>query len=91
MGLSQEIDSRRSSDRGGGVMERASFLSPLEGEMSPKATEGVISEGTARTPSAAVRTPPGRFAATLPSRGRGTPGVSERRPAPVRYSQSSVR
>jgi amidase len=43
-------------------------FSPLEGEMSAKPTEGVLSEGTAT----AATTPPGGFAATLPSRGRGT-------------------
>ncbi len=56
-------------------------LSPLEGETSPKATEGVASEGTSRSvhgvaknaPRAAALTPPGRFAATLPSRGRANP------------------
>jgi hypothetical protein len=53
-------------------MTRADALSPFAGEMSPKATEGVTSEGTAGTSSTAARTPPGRFAATLPSRGRGT-------------------
>ncbi len=51
-------------------MACANILSPLEGEMSPKATEGVTSEGTAVASSTAARTPPGRFAATLPSRGR---------------------
>jgi xanthine dehydrogenase accessory factor len=45
-------------------------LSPLEGEMSPQATEGVPSEGTSIRPSTTASTPPGRFAATLPSRGR---------------------
>jgi glycyl-tRNA synthetase beta chain len=44
-------------------------ISPLEGEMSPQATEGVTSDGTAST---VATTPPGGFAATLPSRGRGT-------------------
>ncbi|SIT56686.1 UvrABC system protein B [Mesorhizobium prunaredense] len=47
-------------------------ISPLEGEMSPKATEG-IGKGSAQhkgTPSAAAPTPPGGSAATLPSRGR---------------------
>ncbi len=33
-------------------------ISPLEGEMSPKATEGVASEGTAPTSSTAAATPP---------------------------------
>jgi glycyl-tRNA synthetase beta chain len=36
----------------------APVISPLEGEMSPKATEGVASEGTAGTSSAADATPP---------------------------------
>jgi xanthine dehydrogenase accessory factor len=56
-----------------------SALSPLEGEMSPKATEGVVAatrrpELAARqgTSSTAATTPPGGFAATLPSRGRET-------------------
>lgn len=49
----------------------ADFLSPLAGEMSAKRTEGVASEGTARKSRTAARTPPGRFAATLPARGRG--------------------
>ncbi|MEI5677948.1 MULTISPECIES: hydantoinase B/oxoprolinase family protein [unclassified Mesorhizobium] len=50
-------------------------ISPLEGEMSPKATEGV-GQGSARlkvTSSTAATTPPGDFVATLPSRGRETP------------------
>ncbi|RJG46025.1 glycine--tRNA ligase subunit beta [Mesorhizobium sp. DCY119] len=34
------------------------LVSPLEGEMSPKATEGVASEGTAPTSSTAAATPP---------------------------------
>jgi glycyl-tRNA synthetase beta chain len=34
------------------------LISPLEGEMSPKATEGVASEGTAPTSSTAAATPP---------------------------------
>ncbi|MER9074985.1 excinuclease ABC subunit UvrB [Mesorhizobium sp. M0904] len=47
-------------------------ISPLEGEMSPKATEGV-GKGSARherSQSTAAPTPPGGSAATLPSRGR---------------------
>ncbi|TPK70954.1 5-oxoprolinase [Mesorhizobium sp. B2-4-15] len=48
-------------------------FSPLEGEMSAKPTEGVISEGTARTSHPVEPTPPGGFAATLPSRGREGP------------------
>ncbi|MCV3238362.1 xanthine dehydrogenase accessory protein XdhC [Mesorhizobium sp. ZC-5] len=47
-------------------------FSPLEGEMAAKQPEGVPSEGTVSTPRAAAATPPGRFAATLPSRGRDT-------------------
>ena len=47
-------------------------FSPLEGEMAAKQPEGVLSEGTARASSTAATTPPGRFAATLPSRGRDT-------------------
>ncbi|TIL72756.1 MAG: 5-oxoprolinase [Mesorhizobium sp.] len=48
-------------------------ISPLEGEMSAKPTEGVISEGTARASNPVEPTPPGGFAATLPSRGRESP------------------
>ncbi|MER9597596.1 hydantoinase B/oxoprolinase family protein [Mesorhizobium sp. M0244] len=47
-------------------------FSPLKGEMSAKPTEGVISEGTATTSNPVDPTPPGGFAATLPSRGRET-------------------
>jgi hypothetical protein len=59
-------------------MTKPQPLSSLEGEMSPKATEGVASEGTcldaaSKAPRAAALTPPGRFAATLPSRGRAKP------------------
>jgi xanthine dehydrogenase accessory factor len=39
---------------------------------SAKRPEGVLSGGTARAPRTAATTPPGGFAATLPSRGRGT-------------------
>ncbi|PSJ62569.1 glycine--tRNA ligase subunit beta [Kumtagia ephedrae] len=47
-------------------------LSPLEGEMSAKPTEGVTSEGTAkRTSSTAEATPSAAFGATSPSRGEG--------------------
>jgi len=50
----------------------AQVFSPLEGEMSPKATEGIASGGTAKFRSGtAAATPPDGFAATLPSRGRG--------------------
>ncbi|MER8747804.1 excinuclease ABC subunit UvrB [Mesorhizobium sp. M1050] len=45
-------------------------ISPLEGEMSPKTTEGVVTEGTAGTSNPVEPTPPGGSAATLPSRGR---------------------
>ncbi|WP_027039877.1 xanthine dehydrogenase accessory protein XdhC [Mesorhizobium ciceri] len=64
---------------GGGQLEymaidkaRQMLFSPLEGEMSAKPTEGV-GKGSARpkgTSSTAEATPPGGFAATLPSRGR---------------------
>ncbi|QKC83055.1 hydantoinase B/oxoprolinase family protein [Mesorhizobium sp. NZP2077] len=48
-------------------------LSPLEGEMAAKRPEGVLSEGTAKTRSPVDPTPPGGFAATLPSRRRESP------------------
>ncbi|WP_287210849.1 hydantoinase/oxoprolinase family protein, partial [Mesorhizobium sp.] len=48
-------------------------ISSLEGEMSAKPTEGVISEGTAKESNPVEPTPPGGFAATLPSRGRESP------------------
>jgi len=64
---------------GGGQLEymaidkaRQMVFSPLEGEMAAKRPEGVLSEGTARASRTAAATPPGGFAATLPSRGRGT-------------------
>ncbi|MGX9142468.1 xanthine dehydrogenase accessory protein XdhC [Mesorhizobium sp. 128a] len=64
---------------GGGQLEymaidkaRQMLFSPLEGEMAAKRPEGVLSEGTARASRTAATTPPGGFAATLPSRGRGT-------------------
>ena len=50
-------------------------ISPLEGEMSPKATEGVASHGVPTSyvcdkgPSPVGPTPSGRFAAISPSRG----------------------
>jgi peptide/nickel transport system ATP-binding protein len=47
------------------VPERHLF-SPLEGEMSPRATEGVPSEGTARRQSTAEPTPPGRTSSDHP-------------------------
>ncbi|WP_254024504.1 xanthine dehydrogenase accessory protein XdhC [Mesorhizobium ventifaucium] len=62
---------------GGGQLEymaidkaRQLLFSPLEGEMASERPEGVVSEGTARASSTAAATPPGGFAATLPSRGR---------------------
>ncbi|WP_192250856.1 xanthine dehydrogenase accessory protein XdhC [Mesorhizobium silamurunense] len=62
---------------GGGQLEymaidkaRQLLFSPLEGEMAAKRPEGVLSEGTTRAPGTAATTPPGGFAATLPSRGR---------------------
>lgn len=39
--------------------------------MAAKRSEGVLSGGTTRASSTAATTPPGGFAATLPSRGRG--------------------
>jgi FGGY-family pentulose kinase/HAD superfamily hydrolase (TIGR01509 family) len=53
--------------------ESGGALSPLEGEMSAKPTEGVTSEGTAIAPRIAEVTPSGRFAAISPSRGERTP------------------
>ncbi|WP_214469832.1 hydantoinase B/oxoprolinase family protein [Mesorhizobium sp. dw_380] len=55
------------------VGQELGVLSPLEGEMAAKRSEGVISEGTARTSRPVDPTPPGGFAATLPSRGRESP------------------
>ncbi|TIP14537.1 hydantoinase B/oxoprolinase family protein [Mesorhizobium sp.] len=55
------------------VGQELGVLSPLEGEMSAEPTEGVVSEGTARAPNPVEPTPPGGFAATLPSRGRESP------------------
>ena len=60
-------------------MKRATILSPLEGEMAAKQPEGVLSEGTTNRSSTAARTPPDRFAATLPSRGRDPCPTSHRR------------
>ena len=64
---------------GGGQLEymaidkaRQMLFSPLEGEMAAKRSEGVLSEGTAGASSTPSTTPPDGFAATLPSRGRGT-------------------
>jgi glycyl-tRNA synthetase alpha chain len=48
----------------------AAGLSPLEGEMSAKPTEGVISGGTSHNPSAEA-TPTAAFGGTFPSRGEG--------------------
>jgi xanthine dehydrogenase accessory factor len=50
-------------------MTGANIFFPLEGEMS-EPTEGVASEDASFKPSTAALIPPGRFAATLPSRGR---------------------
>jgi xanthine dehydrogenase accessory factor len=62
---------------GGGQLEymaidkaRQMLFSPPEGEMAAKRPEGVLSGGTARVSRTAATTPPGGFAATLPSRGR---------------------
>ncbi|MER9076362.1 xanthine dehydrogenase accessory protein XdhC [Mesorhizobium sp. M0904] len=64
---------------GGGQLEymaidkaRQMLFSPLEGEMAAERPEGVVSEGTAGASSTTAATPPGGFAATLPSRGRDT-------------------
>ncbi|MER8408249.1 hydantoinase B/oxoprolinase family protein [Mesorhizobium sp. M0185] len=52
----------------------AAPISPLVvGEMAAQQPEGVISEGTARVSNPVEPTPPGDFAATLPSRGRESP------------------
>ncbi|MCF6102284.1 hydantoinase B/oxoprolinase family protein [Mesorhizobium muleiense] len=55
------------------VAQELGVLSPLEGEMSAKPTEGVISEGTARASTPVEPTPPGGFAATLPASERESP------------------
>ncbi|RWP35909.1 hydantoinase B/oxoprolinase family protein [Mesorhizobium sp.] len=55
------------------VAQELGVLSPLEGEMAAQQPEGVISEGAARTSTPVEPTPPGGFAATLPSRGRESP------------------
>lgn len=55
------------------VGQELGVLSPLEGEMAAKRPEGVLSEDTATTSSPVDPTPPGGFAATLPSRGRESP------------------
>jgi ATP-dependent helicase HrpB len=50
--------------------------SPLEGEVSAKRTEGVPSEGTTRTSSAAAATPPGRTSSGHPPlKGEGSAGA----------------
>jgi hypothetical protein len=55
------------------TMTSASILSPLEGEMAAQQPEGVVAAVLDVDKSlAASPTPPDRFAATLPSRGRGT-------------------
>jgi peptide/nickel transport system ATP-binding protein len=54
-------------------------VSPIEGGMSPKATEGVASGGTSSTgpaPRPVGTTPSGRSAAISPSRGERTPLLS---------------
>jgi hypothetical protein len=54
-------------------MTIADILSPLAGEMAAKQSEGVAAAVLDADKSlAAAPTPPGRCAATLPSRGRGT-------------------
>jgi excinuclease ABC subunit B len=84
-------------------------ISPHEGEMSPKATEGVggdypsdappsalpgisPSRGEiSKTPHPASPTPPGGFAATLPSRGRGSTSkrIPERSSAPTKTARGT--
>ncbi|MER8962375.1 hydantoinase B/oxoprolinase family protein [Mesorhizobium sp. M0701] len=51
----------------------AAPISSLVGEMAAQQPEGVISEGPARVSNPVEPTPPGGFAATLPSRGRESP------------------
>ncbi|MER8605667.1 hydantoinase B/oxoprolinase family protein, partial [Mesorhizobium sp. M1233] len=51
----------------------AAPISPLVGEMAAQQPEGVISEGTASVSNPVEPTPPGGFAATLPSSGRESP------------------
>ncbi|BCH14868.1 hypothetical protein MesoLjLa_17190 [Mesorhizobium sp. L-2-11] len=56
------------------IVEGAAGISPLDGEMSPKATEGVAARQapashSPREVAAAEPTPSGRFAAISPSRG----------------------
>jgi DNA polymerase len=66
--LVEEPVNRFAENRRGG-------FSPLEGEMAAKQPEGAGtgSAGRKEPPSAAETTPPGGFAATLPSRGREMP------------------
>ncbi|KQU78777.1 excinuclease ABC subunit B [Mesorhizobium sp. Root102] len=67
-------------------------ISPLEGEMSPKATEGVAAEGTTKTSNPVEPTPPGGSAATLPSRGRESAKskkIPERSSSPGRSSRGT--
>ena len=53
-------------------MSGARCFSPFEGEMAAKRPEGVgaFGQDVSLAPWAAAATPPGRFAATLPSSGR---------------------
>jgi excinuclease ABC subunit B len=64
-------------------------ISPLEGETAAKRPEGVTSEGTSKTPGAAETTPPGRSAATLPSRGRENKKIPERSSAPTKTARGT--
>ncbi|PSJ61100.1 isoleucine--tRNA ligase [Kumtagia ephedrae] len=52
-------------------------FSPLGGEMAVKRPEGVTSEGTARTSSAAEATPTAAFGGTSPARGEGAPTLRQ--------------
>jgi isoleucyl-tRNA synthetase len=52
-------------------------FSPLGGEMAAKRPEGVTSEGTARTSSAAEATPTAAFGGTSPARGEGAPTLRQ--------------
>jgi hypothetical protein len=64
-------------------MEHALFSSPLEGEVPPKAAEGVgaaaldleFPYSDTDATSTAARTPPPAFGRILPSRGRETGGA----------------
>src|SRR5262245_43267146 len=69
-------------------------ISPLEGERSPKATEGVATKGSATASVATGVTPPGGLAATLPSRGRGASAkpskrIPERSSAPTKTARGT--